>query len=288
MYKSKPGTELSELSWSMNDRCKIMARCWTVPNATAAVLVTHGLGDHGGRYERVAHILCDAGISVLIPDLRGHGKSDGQRGYVRRFDDLLDDLDRSIQELQQRFPSLPHFGYGHSFGGLLVLYHALRRRPHLTGIVSSSPALRIAMQAPAWKVAMGRTAGRLFPRISLRTGLDLGELSDDPVHETKARADKWMHGRITPRNYFGMIDAGNYCLKNVADLTTPALIMHGGLDTITDPVATREFASRAPGCEYNNWPDGKHELHHMAFGDDVIRFATKWIEAAPFFSFASP
>lgn len=277
MIESLSNAELTELSWSMDDGCRIHARCWTVAGAKAAVLITHGLGDHGGRYENVARILCAGGYSVLIPDLRGHGKSDGQRGYVRRFDELLNDLDRSMTEMRRRFSSLPFFGYGHSFGGLLVLYHALRRKPELVGMIASSPAIRISMHAPAWKIAMARTVGVLLPGISLRTKLDLGELSDDPDHEKKARDDELMHGRITPNTWFGMVAAGKYCLENAAKLTTPTLIMHGGLDTITDPLATQEFASAAPGCDYHEWPEGKHELHHMAFGDDVIRFAARWM-----------
>lgn len=267
----------TEISWSTADGLQIVARHWNVSDPVATVLITHGLGDHSGRFEKVARILNERGLAVLAPDLRGHGRSDGQRGYVRRFDDFLDDMDRSIQEIQQRYPSLPVFGYGHSFGGLLVLYHALHRQPDLKGMVSSSPAIRIAMQTPAWKVFLGRITQYIYPRLSLRTALDLGELSDDPAHEKKTRADEMMHGRISPRTFFGMIDAGNYSLKHAAELATPTLIMHGGLDTITDPVATREFADSAPGCDYKNWPNGKHELHHMAFGDEVIRFASEWM-----------
>ena len=267
----------TEWSWSTADGSQIVARHWKVSDPVATVLITHGLGDHSGRFENVARVFNERGFSVLIPDLRGHGNSEGQRGFVRRFDDFLNDMDRSIFEIQKNSPSLPVFAYGQSFGGLLVLYHALRRNPPLKGIVSSSPAIRIAMQAPAWKVLLGLTVQFVYPRLSLRTALDLGELSDDPDHESCARADELLHGRITPRTYFGMIDAGNYCLKHAADLTTPTLIMHGGLDTITDPGATWEFTQSAPGVIFKEWPNGKHELHQMANGTVVVGFAAHWM-----------
>ncbi len=267
----------SDIYWSTADGLQIAARSWTVPRPLATVLITHGLGDHSGRFEPMCRFFNDQGFSVLVPDLRGHGRSEGQRGYVRDFDEFLDDMDISVEQAWHLQDDQPVFGWGQSFGGLLVLYHALRRQPRLGGLVASSPALKIAMPVPAWKTALGRTMGRLLPRISVRSGLDLSELSDDPRTESRARSDRYLHGRITPRTWFGMVDAGQWCLQHADQLATPALVMHGRRDTITDPVATREFAQSAPGCLLREWPDGKHELHNMARSDDYLAYVTDWI-----------
>lgn len=258
--------------------CDLFSRFFAVEHARANVLITHGLGDHGARFSKVIDRFMRSGMTVMAPDLRGNGRSGGQRGYIRRFDDFLDDMDYWLDQLQQRSPGRPLISYGHSFGGMLVLYHALRRGEGLTGVIATSPSLRIAMHVPAWKVALARTAGSVLPRLSLRTRLDLGELSDDPEHEKKARADELMHGRITPRLWFGMAAAGAYCLENATRLPCPCLIMHGGKDRITDASATREFAARAPRCSWKEWPDGKHELHNMAMADSVIDHAVGFIE----------
>jgi alpha-beta hydrolase superfamily lysophospholipase len=76
-----------------------------------------------------------------------------------------------------------------------------------------------------------------------------------------------------------MLDAGRYCLEHAGELSIPALIMHGGRDTITDPVATRAFAQKAPGCTLQEWPAGKHELHQMSCGKEIIAVASDWIVA---------
>jgi alpha-beta hydrolase superfamily lysophospholipase len=258
--------------------CHLYCGSYPANNPQAAVLITHGLGDHGGRYGKVVERFLQSGLSVMVPDLRGNGKSGGQRGYVRRFEDLLDDLDFWLDTLKQRHPGRPVISYGHSFGGMLVLFHSLRRRPDVAGVIATSPSLRIAMTVPRWKVALARTLGQVFPRISLRTKLDLGELSDDPEHERKARADELMHGRITPRLWFGMVDAGQYCLEKANQFPSPCLIMHGEKDRITDASATREFAESAPQCTWREWAGGKHELHNMAIGTSVADHAANWIK----------
>jgi alpha-beta hydrolase superfamily lysophospholipase len=269
--------QYSELYWSTADGLQIATRQWNAPDPIGVILITHGLGDHSGRFERLARFFNDNRFTVLVPDLRGHGRSEGQRGFVRSFDDFLDDMDIAVQQARQLGETLPVLAYGQSFGGLLVLRHAIERRPALAGLVASSPALQIAMRPSAWKVALGRTLGKLFPRISLRTGLDLGELSDDPQTESRAHSDRYLHGRITPRTYFGMLDAGAWCLQHASALSLPALIMHGDRDTITSPAATAEFCKNAPNCQSRVWPGGKHELHNMTQGDEVLDFAAEWM-----------
>src|ERR1700722_2274098 len=61
------------------------------PRARLALL--HGYGDHGGRYGHALNWFAERGISCCTLDFRGHGRSFGRRGYVRRWDEFLDDLD---------------------------------------------------------------------------------------------------------------------------------------------------------------------------------------------------
>src|ERR1700760_4789531 len=60
--------------------------------AKGVVLVTHGYAEHCGRYREVAHAIVNAGWAVLTYDVRGHGPSPGDRGYIDRFTTYLADL----------------------------------------------------------------------------------------------------------------------------------------------------------------------------------------------------
>jgi acylglycerol lipase len=58
----------------------------------AILLIVHGLGEHSGRYMNVVNHFVPLGYAVYGLDLIGHGKSDGGREVVERFEDYIDNL----------------------------------------------------------------------------------------------------------------------------------------------------------------------------------------------------
>src|SRR3954454_9574483 len=55
------------------------------------VLISHGYAEHCGRYREVAHVDVNAGWAACAYDVRGHGQSPGQRGYIERYAIYSDD-----------------------------------------------------------------------------------------------------------------------------------------------------------------------------------------------------
>src|SRR5882757_4852972 len=86
---------------------------------SAAVVVIHGGGEHGGRYGELVAALVEHGLAVYAQDLRGHGRSGGRRGSVRRFGDHLTDLDQFVGTVRGAHPGAAVFLVGYSLGGLV-------------------------------------------------------------------------------------------------------------------------------------------------------------------------
>ena len=80
----------------------------------AVLLLAHGAAEHGGRYERLAEFLTARGIVVAALDHAGHGRSEGEPGFVNRFADYVRDLGAFQQEMQGVAAGTPSFLLGHS------------------------------------------------------------------------------------------------------------------------------------------------------------------------------
>ncbi|NIQ55428.1 MAG: alpha/beta fold hydrolase, partial [Gammaproteobacteria bacterium] len=153
-------------------------RSWEVESPRAAVLVLHGLFEHSRRYRELAGVLGDAALSTFALDLRGHGASEGRRGYVRRFEVFLDDVDRFTADVRRELPDgLPHFLLAHSMGGLVGIRWLEERDPELAGAVITSPWLALADPPAPWLEALARTLSRVLPIVPIPAGLDADDLS---------------------------------------------------------------------------------------------------------------
>lgn len=273
--------ERVEFSGPSSDGLQLYYQGWQPEGeAKAVVCLVHGVGEHCGRYAHVGGTLAQAGYTLLGCDLRGHGRSAGQRGHSPTYDALLDDIGGLLEEASARYPGGPRFLYGHSLGGGLVLNYALRRRPAIAGVIASGPWLRLAFQPPAWKVALGRALDRLRPDFSLATGLDVKALSHDPAVIRDYQADPLVHDRISAHMYLEMTEAGEWALAHAGDFPLPLLLVQGGADRLVSAPASQEFATRANGrCTLKLWDGFYHETHNEPQRAEVLRFMLDWLDA---------
>lgn len=244
------------------------------------ICLVHGLGEHSQRYAHVAEFYCKHGFSFLGMDLRGHGKSSGQRGHVDSYDLLLDDIDRLIQEGRQRHPGLPVFLYGHSLGGNLVLYYTLKRKPQINGVIATGPATA-AEKIPPFKYLLGKVFYALWPKFSMDNGLDHSALSRDKAVVERYDSDPLVHPHISARLGLDMLNAGLWIKEHISELTIPALIMQGSADRIVSVAGTREMAGKAPAdlVEYREWQGGYHELHNDLVKEEALNTMISWVES---------
>jgi alpha-beta hydrolase superfamily lysophospholipase len=254
-----------------------------------AALVMHGYAEHCGRYHEVARTLTDAGLPTLAFDFRGHGRSEGQRGHVRRFRDYLDDLDAGLAELARRVRDahgpereLPVLLCGHSNGSLIAL-RALadptREPTAVAAAVLSSPFLGLKIKVPAVKGAVGRVAGVYAPALSLPNEINIDHLTHDPDKLAARRADTLCHGVATARWFTAALRAHDYVLRNAVRVAVPTLWLVAGGDQIADPVASRAVQARllAPS-EYHEFPDMHHEVFNEIERAGALALVTTFVE----------
>lgn len=251
----------------------------------AVVCLVHGIGEHTGRYAHVAAALNAAGYALLGCDLRGHGRSGGPRGHTPSYAALLDDIDRLLEEAAHRHPGLPRFLYGHSLGGNLVLNYALRSDPGLrsqpavTGVIATSPALRLATPPPALQVALVRAINKVYGGLRIPNGLDLEGLARDPEVIRAYTKDPLVHNQVSVRLALGMFESGEWALAHAAGFPLPLLLVHGTQDKLTSAKASEEFAAQVPGgrCTLKLWEGFYHETHNEPEQAQVLQFMIDWL-----------
>lgn len=281
----------TEFNWRTDDGLRLFAQAWQ-PNEEprAAVALVHGLGEQSGRYTHVAAALTAAGYALVACDLRGHGRSEGQRGHSPSWDTLMDDIAKLLQETTSRFPGRPVFLYGHSLGGTLVLSYILRRtppkrdgvpEPQLAGATATGPILRSAFQPPAWKIKLGETLYNLWPTFSLSNELDPKGLSHDTKVVSDYVNDPLVHNRVSARLGMDMLRAGEWAIAHAGELSLPLLLMHGAGDPVCSPQASQEFAQRAPreACTFKLWDNLYHEIHNEPEQEQVFHTMIQWLNA---------
>ncbi len=245
----------------------------------ADVLLTHGLGEHAGRYAHVAAALAARGFRLLAYDLRGHGRSSGRRGDVEKYERFLDDL-RAVQA-QAPWSGRPVFLFGHSLGGQVTLRYLQRDRPPVAGAIVASPWLRLAFDPPRWKLARARAALRFAPGLRFSTGMRLERLSRDAAHLQALPDPHLMSHRISARMYFAVSAAGELALRCGGDIQVPLLLLHGDADSITHWRTTEELCSQ-PGLAEKTlkiYAGALHEAHNDVGRDRVLGDVVEWIEA---------
>lgn len=235
---------------------------WEVPRPRGALVVVHGLAEHAGRYDATARRLAVHGFASYAVDLRGHGRSEGRRGYVRRFDVFLQDLERFRREVAGLAdPDCPLFLLGHSMGGLIALRYLQEYDDGFRGAVLCSPWLTTAFDVPRWKTMLASALSPVLPALPIRARIPAEHLTHDSDEVLRYQDDPLVHDTVTPRLFSEVSDAMGLVLRRRDRLRRPLLFLVGGADHLVQPERTITFARSLGGdVDLEVFPGLYHEV----------------------------
>ena len=264
------------------DGLRLRAKSWSPAKGPSAVIVlVHGFTEHSGRYAHLAAHLCQRGHAVCAIDLRGHGGSQGDRAWVRSFDDYLADVEGFIGQVRQKYPGKPLFVLGHSMGGTVVVLLGIDRRLAATGAIVSGAELKMPPHLFPVLRRLAGLASRVCPRLRL-VRLGMKRLSRDPQVVADFEADPLnFHGRFTVRIGAEILRAVRRITPRMEDVRVPLLILHASADAVADVEGSRELYARAGSADKGlKIYDGLyHDLFHEPEKDRVVADVVEWLEA---------
>jgi alpha-beta hydrolase superfamily lysophospholipase len=227
----------------------------------AILVLLHGLGGHSGTFQNVAEYLLPTCVATYAFDLRGHGRSPGQRGHINAWSEFREDLSAFLRFIDDREQGCPRFLIGHSLGAVIILDYILRSQANVSGIIALAPALG-KVGVPLVKLALGRVLSTVWPRFSLDTGIELTAGSRDrPVLESYL-SDPLRHTKGTARLATEFFDTVVWIQVHAAELRTPLLILHGGADRIALPEGSQTFVEKVvfSDKERREYPGVYHDM----------------------------
>ncbi len=274
---------------TVSDGCRLFWRAWSpdAPVRGQAVLV-HGANEHSGRYEHVAAWLVGLGFEVSALDQRGHGRSEGLRGHVDRFEQYLEDLDRFVASRAGGSGGADGPGggqgvllIGHSMGGLVAFSYAAWRPERVRALVVSAPWFDLRMRIRPLDRLLAPVGAWLTPRLRRPAGIPPEHLSRDPRVGQAYRDDPLVGTTVTARWFVECSRAAHRVRTRLAkEMKVPVLFLQGDADRIVDPAATRAVfeAIPHPRKALRRYPEGYHELFNDLDQRRVFADVEAWLD----------
>lgn len=226
----------------------IFLRSWR-PDTTArgVVVIVHGFNSHSGYYTWVAEQFRSMGLAVYALDLRGRGKSDGERFYVDKFEDYVSDVATLVQMAKSREPGLPVFLFGHSAGGVISCGYTLDHQKELAGFICESFAFQVF--APDFALTVLKGLSHVAPHTHVLKLPNEG-FSRDPRAVQTMNDDPLLDNEVQPTQTVAeMIRADERLNRDFSLITLPVLILHGTDDKVTRPGGSQQFYDNAGSAD---------------------------------------
>jgi alpha-beta hydrolase superfamily lysophospholipase len=211
---------------------RIFLRSWQPEGKPRAVIVIcHGVNSHGGQYAWAAEQFVKGGFTVYALDLRGRGKSEGERFYVENVADYVSDVAGAVRIAKSRDPGVPVFLLGHSAGGVVSSVYALENQAGLAGFICESFAFQVP--APGFALAAIKGLSHIAPRLPVLK-LKNEDFSRDPKAVEALNTDPLTADEVQPAiTVAALVRADERLREEFPLITLPVLIMHGTDDKAT-------------------------------------------------------
>jgi len=269
----------TEETFASKNGTGIFFRGW-LPPATpkAVVVICHGVNSHGGQYLWTGEKLSQAGFAVYALDLRGRGRSEGERFYVEDVADYAADVAGMVKIAKQRHPGLKVFLLGHSAGGVTSAIYTLDNQAELTGFICESFAFQVP--APGFALAAIKGLSHIAPRLPVLK-LKMADFTRDPAALAALEADTLtLHEAQPAATVAALVRADERLREEFPRITIPVLILHGTADKATVPAGSQFFFDTvgSPDKTLKLYEGHYHDLLNDLGKEDVLAEIVAWIE----------
>ncbi len=246
----------------------------------AHVILIHGIVEHSARYKHVFAYLTSHGYGVHAIDLRGHGESEGVRGYTEKFGDYISDVKRFHSQIRSKFPEKDIFMIGHSLGGLIVTSYVILQQANLKGVILSGAALKLGEDFSPILIFLAPYIAKWMPHLRVAK-INTSAISRDPLVVKTYTDDPHVFQQGPPaKTGVETIKAIKQVQGCMEEFRLPVLIMHGTDDKLINIKGSEELFERADSQDkiLRLYEGFYHEIFNEPQKELVLKDVLNWLE----------
>ncbi len=203
----------------------------------------------------IARFFSNQGYDVISFDLRGHGKSEGIKGFLENQDVIMEDIKKFISLTENDYLSQTCFNkfvIGYSLGGLLANLICLEKRNYFNGMILIAPAFHAEIENKySFWVKIARILNKVAPSLSLLkikgNSIFIKEQPTDKAIIEYINKDPLIYkGKMKVGTGLTIVDSINYSNCNLDNVSTPVYILQGEQDNICKPIGATNFFDKIP------------------------------------------
>lgn len=274
----------SEFFFTGHQDIRLFAQLWENPQAQGTIIFTHGHGEHSESYHRLTKAFENDFWNFYGWDLRGHGRSEGHRGYASEFDDYCYDYKIFLDLLmnEKKIQNGPIVLLCHSMGALIQI-KTLLRNPDIKydALIVSAPLFGLAVKVPAWKSNGAFFINKILPQVTLDNELKNNMLTSDSDVIREYEQDSLRHTRMSPGVFLGMQESIIYVHHRANELKRPALFLLPEKDPVCNTPDAKAFFNKISSTkkEMFIYANAKHELFNDVMRSTVFADLKKFLDS---------
>jgi alpha-beta hydrolase superfamily lysophospholipase len=255
------------------DKTELIVHQWAPKKARRGrpvVLFIHGIGMHGAPYASVAAGFTSNEVTLVVPDLRGHGRSGKKHGELD-VAKVLANLDAIIDDINARHRGCPVVLAGESMGALLAADYARQGQCRIAGLALLAPAFKVHPAAPRWGDLLG---------VDLDANDRLQASTRDKQFIAARRADKLALHKVDLRYLTAIGSVQMKWPKAAAELDLPLFVGVAGKDKVIDGKAVKDAYDLAVTCKKKTWRKWGEAYHTLCWDPNTPRVIEELVDWA--------
>ncbi len=278
MTYAQTGKQNTEMVSSYDGVKLRLSKDYSKVQPKAILIIAHGLSNHLGLYDNFTKDLNKDQIAVYRYDHRGHGLSEGKRGYVKSFFEMVDDMDVIVKKAKVENPELPVFILGHSMGGHIAALYGTKNPGEVDGYILAAGVLRYHQMNMGWLPRPEDPESYISTIEATHGTLNLPGLED--LKNLSVEGDTLSLDEVSVSLINAFEGGLEYLRDNSRKFTDPVLLVNGDADLYVVPQDAIDFYQETNSTDNSLrlYSGIGHFLMNEEGGDIVTQDIVDWIK----------